>query len=104
PVLDGGVEAARREEEQRRPVAEDLVARLDAVADRGRHQSPRTGRAARTSARNPSTSSSLCAARTRPSSHGPPPRPPTTAMNPALTAASPASGPEWREAVQARPP
>src|SRR5439155_18662217 len=48
PVLDRPVEAAGREEEERWTRAADLVVGLDAVGRRGRHQSPFTGRPART--------------------------------------------------------
>ena len=51
PVLELGVEPARREAQERRPVAAHLVPREDPVAERGRHQSPCTGRAPRTSSR-----------------------------------------------------
>src|SRR5881398_696324 len=36
----------------------------------------------------------VCARRTRPSSHGPPPKPPITGMETARTTAGPATGPE----------
>src|SRR3989449_8627926 len=36
----------------------------------------------------------VCARRTRPSSHGPPPKPPMTGMETARTTAGPATGPE----------
>src|SRR3954465_7990494 len=41
--------------------------------------------------------------RTRPSSHGPPPRPPITGIDTAFATAAPASGPEWRKSSIAAP-
>src|SRR5262249_33294716 len=44
-----------------------------------------------------------CAMRMRPSSHGPPPRPPRTGIDTARPPASPASGPECRKSSSAAP-
>ena len=50
PGLDHGVEAAGRVHQDRRPGADDLVARRDAVDDRARHRQPLICRPARASA------------------------------------------------------
>ncbi len=50
PGLDHGIEAAGRVHQQRRPGADDLVARRDAVDDRTRHGQPLIWRPARASA------------------------------------------------------
>src|SRR5947208_7199625 len=96
PVLDRRVEPSRREHEQRRPFADHLVARANPTHVGERHQSPLTGRPARTSSTYSASgaSSSRWTARIRPSSHGPPPSPPSTGIDTASTTFAPASGPE----------
>src|SRR5207237_494460 len=81
-----------------RQVIEQLDARVDAL--RGpllddRVESARRVQQERRTAARPM--------RTRPSRHGPPPRPPITGITTALTTAAPASGPEWRKSSSAAP-
>src|SRR6185437_1187325 len=92
PGLHHRIESARRVHQKRRARAEHVVTRVNAI-DRGRgHGTP-----------HPLIYRPARARRTRPSSHGPPPKPPITGICTALTTAAPASGPELVKSSSAAP-